>query len=159
MSSFEIPQASASWPASTEDASGVSVSVCTLTVPEPVIVTMVCAPVASSDTVLASSTEHVAEGREKSAPPLNSIPKLSPRPSSAPTLISKIMPLITYHVFQRPTKLIETSPRYNRCPITVSLLIRVHPFAYDGICPRVHQQRSRRPDDLDLVLSSEIHFA
>ncbi len=51
------------------------------------------------------------DGNVKTAPPLKSTLKLTPRTSSATMLISRISPDIAYHRRFLPTKLTETSPR------------------------------------------------
>ena len=99
-----IPQVSASSPASTELSAGVSDSVCTRMVPLAVSVTIACAPVAVSAVTRACSTEQVALGSEKSAPPRNSMPRLSPRRRIAPTATRMITAETMYQVFLRPTK-------------------------------------------------------
>src|SRR6185437_4304139 len=53
-------------------------------------------------------------GKVKLDPPLNSSEKFSPRTARAIALISAKTPEMEYHSRCRPTKLIETSPRYSR---------------------------------------------
>src|SRR5215471_2616403 len=55
------------------------------------------------------------DGNAKLEPPTNSWLKLSPLVSRETTLTSRMMPEIVYHIRWRPTKLMETSPRYSRC--------------------------------------------
>ena len=54
----------------------------------------------------------------KTAPPLKSTLKFRPRTSTATMLTSRMAAEIEYHVRLRPTKLIDTSPRYSLPPIS-----------------------------------------
>src|ERR1700734_2949346 len=71
-------------------------------------------PAALTTREIASWLVEAVGGKVKLDPPLNSSEKFSPRTSRAITLTSRMAPDMAYHVRWRPTKLIETSPRYSR---------------------------------------------
>ncbi len=73
-------------------------------------VTMAWAPVAVSAVTRACSTEQVAFGMVKSAPPRNSMPRLRPRSRSAPTATRMITAETMYQVLLRPTKSTRPHP-------------------------------------------------
>jgi hypothetical protein len=81
-----------------------------LDVPTSVLQSLFRPMLPSSATARACSTEQVADGTAKSAPPLNSMPRFSPRVKRAPTDTKRITADTMYQVRRRPIKSIDICP-------------------------------------------------
>ena len=73
-------------------------------------VTIDVPPVMVSVVSRTCSTVHCEDGTWNSAPPRNSIPRLSPRNSKDPRVIARMIPEIVYQTLIFPTKSNDTWP-------------------------------------------------